>query len=198
MIGQLSLFDLPEEQPKPKYPSEQNLAPKSDEPTNSINETVESKTTEPDNLNKRKRGRPRKDPNATVEPPIFINNLPLALQANWMAEKRYYPIGEVANLFGLPISTIRFWANEFTIKCRVTRKGDRLFDEQNILTLKTIYRLVKQEGFTISGAKTKLNAHQLDTVVATELLESLQHLRAHLVRIRKEIKQNRRRSKDEE
>lgn len=195
MMGQLSLFDLPEEQPIPKKPSAQNRAPKDADivpPSQGHAEPLTANT----NI-KRKRGRPKKDPNAIPEPPVFINNLPLAMQADWIAEKRYYPIGEVANLFGLPISTIRFWSNEFSIKCRVTRKGDRLFDEQNLLTLKTIYRLVKQEGFTISGAKTKLNAHQLDTVVATELLESLQHLRAHLVRIRKEIKQNRRRSKDD-
>lgn len=71
-------------------------------------------------------------------------------------QKQYQTIGEVAKLFDLNTSHIRFWTNEFNIKVRTTRKGDRLYTRQQIEELKTIYHLVKEKGFTIPGAKAKL------------------------------------------
>lgn len=71
-------------------------------------------------------------------------------------QKQYQTIGEVAKLFDLNTSHIRFWTKEFNIKVRTTRKGDRLYTHQQIEELKTIYHLVKEKGFTIPGAKTKL------------------------------------------
>ena len=71
-------------------------------------------------------------------------------------QKQYQTIGEVAKLFDLNTSHIRFWTKEFNIKVRTTRKGDRLYTRQQIEELKTIYHLVKEKGFTIPGAKTKL------------------------------------------
>ena len=71
-------------------------------------------------------------------------------------QKQYQTIGEVAKLFELNTSHIRFWTKEFNIKVRTTRKGDRLYTRQQIEELKTIYHLVKEKGFTIPGAKTKL------------------------------------------
>jgi len=71
-------------------------------------------------------------------------------------QKQYQTIGEVAKLFDLNTSHNRFWTKEFNIKVRTTRKGDRLYTRQQIEELKTIYHLVKEKGFTIPGAKTKL------------------------------------------
>jgi DNA-binding transcriptional MerR regulator len=81
---------------------------------------------------------------------------PLALQPEWTAEKAYYTIGEVALLFGLAASAVRFWTKEFGINVRTTPKGDRLYTPKNITELRAINHLVKERGFTIAGAKAKL------------------------------------------
>jgi len=71
-------------------------------------------------------------------------------------EKQYYTIGETAAIFGVRTSHIRFWTVEFAMKVRTTRKGDRLFTPENIDLLRTIHYLVKQQGFTIAGARARL------------------------------------------
>jgi DNA-binding transcriptional MerR regulator len=84
------------------------------------------------------------------------SKIPLALTPEWVAEKAYYTIGEVAILFGVAASAIRFWTNEFGFKVRTTTKGDRLYTPKNITELRAVYHLVKERGFTIAGAKAKL------------------------------------------
>lgn len=81
---------------------------------------------------------------------------PPALQPGWQAEKQYYTIGEVATLMGLRASNIRFWTIEFKLKVRTNRKGDRLYTPAQIQTLRAIHHLLKEKGFTLSGAKAKL------------------------------------------
>ena len=72
-------------------------------------------------------------------------------------EKLYYSIGEVAQMFGVSNSLIRFWETEFTIlKPRKNAKGNRLFTKKDIENLKIIYHLVKEKGFTLEGARKRL------------------------------------------
>ena len=71
--------------------------------------------------------------------------------------KRYYSIGEVAKLFEISTSQIRFWESEFTTLSPVKNsKGDRRFTPANIQQLKLIFELVKEKGYTIAGAKQEL------------------------------------------
>lgn len=78
-------------------------------------------------------------------------------------QKLYYSIGEVAALFGVNTSLIRFWENEFDIlKPSKTKKGNRLFTAQDIENIKTIFKLVKGEGYTLQGAKEKLKMQMLE------------------------------------
>ncbi len=97
------------------------------------------------------------DSTAGVRPKKAVESkTPRALAADWAAEKSYYTIGEVAILFGVAASAIRFWTNEFGFKVRTTPKGDRLYTPKNITELRAVYHLVKERGFTIAGAKAKL------------------------------------------
>lgn len=91
---------------------------------------------------------------------------PRALAADWTPEKAYYTIGEVALLFGIAASAVRFWTNEFGFKVRTTPKGDRLYTPKNITELRAVYHLVKERGFTIAGAKAKLKEGVKTTAVA--------------------------------
>ena len=72
-------------------------------------------------------------------------------------EKLYYSIGEVAKMFGVNTSHIRFWSKQFeVIKPATNKKGNRLFTQADVENLKKIYHLVKEKGFTLRGAKGEL------------------------------------------
>ena len=71
--------------------------------------------------------------------------------------KLYYSIGEVAEMFGVSTSLIRYWESEFTfLRPKKNRKGDRQFTKKDINYLERIYSLVKERGFTLDGAKKEL------------------------------------------
>lgn len=69
------------------------------------------------------------------------------------SEKLYYPIGEVAEMFGVNTSLIRFWEKEFEVlKPHKNKKGNRLFTNEDVANLKLIFHLVKEKGYTLEGA----------------------------------------------
>ncbi len=71
--------------------------------------------------------------------------------------KLYYTIGEVAEMFQVNTSLIRFWEKEFDVlKPKKNKKGNRLFTIEDIDNLKIIYNLVKEQGLTLEGAKKYL------------------------------------------
>jgi DNA-binding transcriptional MerR regulator len=71
--------------------------------------------------------------------------------------KLYYSIGEVADMFEVNTSLIRFWEKEFSqLKPKKNKKGNRLFTVKDIDKLNAIYILVKEKGFTLDGAKSQL------------------------------------------
>jgi DNA-binding transcriptional MerR regulator len=105
----------------------------------------------------------------------------------WKAEKQYYSIGEVATLFKVNTSNIRFWTKEFALKVRTTRKGDRLYSPDQIREIQTIYHLVKERGFTLAGAKVKMKTEKKGVVESISLKQSLFKLRNQLVSIRNQL-----------
>ncbi len=71
--------------------------------------------------------------------------------------KRYYSVGEVADLFDVSKSLVRYWESEFThLKPHKNSKGERRFTLQNIEEFEIIYNLVKVRGFTIAGAQNEI------------------------------------------
>jgi DNA-binding transcriptional MerR regulator len=73
--------------------------------------------------------------------------------------KLYYSIGEVAEMFGVSNSLIRYWETEFNVlKPSKNKKGDRRFMVKDIRNLEKIYTLVKERGFTLDGAKKELKS----------------------------------------
>lgn len=99
-------------------------------------------------------------------------------------EKLYYPISEVANMFKVNISLLRFWEKEFDIlKPRKNRKGDRLFRPEDIRNLKMIHFLLKEKGYTIKGAKAFIKKGK-KADVKFEAIESLKKLRSMLIELK--------------
>ncbi len=71
--------------------------------------------------------------------------------------KRYYSIGEVAELFDVSRSLIRYWESEFdNIRPQKNARGERRYTKANLEQIKLVYALVKERGFTIAGAKQEL------------------------------------------
>jgi DNA-binding transcriptional MerR regulator len=102
--------------------------------------------------------------------------------------KLYYSIGEVATMFNVNASLIRFWEKEFDIiKPKKNNKGNRLFTIQDIDNLKIIYHLVKERGFTLEGAKNKLKNNRKETIENVEIVQSLQQIKKFLLELKEEL-----------
>ncbi len=103
--------------------------------------------------------------------------------AGWKAQKHYYSIGEVAALFDVNTSAIRFWTIEFKLKVRTTRKGDRLYTEGQIQELRNIYHLLKTKGHKTSAAKEILKEKKVTPADTLDLKYNLLKLRNLLVQV---------------
>ncbi len=106
-----------------------------------------------------------------------------------MAEKRYYSMGEVSELFDVNPSLIRYWCKCFTVlRPKRNAKGNRLFTPEDVENLKLIYHLVKERGMTLEGAQRAIKAQRAageDASAAdVQLLDRLQRVRAMLVQVR--------------
>lgn len=87
--------------------------------------------------------------------------------------KLYYSIREIAEMFDVSNSLIRYWEAEFSIlKPSKNSKGDRRFMVKDIRNLEKIYTLVKERGFTLDGAKKELkkkNPTETNTIIVSKL-----------------------------
>ena len=103
-------------------------------------------------------------------------------------EKLYYSIGEVAEIFNVAPSLIRFWESEFDIiKPKKNRKGNRQFTREDIDNVRTIYHLVKEKGFTLQGAKEMLRNDSDAVRDKMDILDSLKDVRKFLVELRNKL-----------
>jgi len=103
-------------------------------------------------------------------------------------EKLYYSIGEVADMFGVNTSLIRFWEKNFDIiKPHKNKKGNRFFTKEDIENLKLIHHLVKEKRLTLEGARKKLSENKQDTLHNYEIVDSLKKIKEMLLEIREEL-----------
>jgi DNA-binding transcriptional MerR regulator len=99
-------------------------------------------------------------------------------------QKQYYSIGEVAGMFKVNTSLIRFWENEFDIlEPRKNRKGDRFFKPVDIKNLEMIHDLLRRRKFTIEGARDFLKKNK-QAREKYEMVQSLQKIRSFLVELK--------------
>jgi len=72
--------------------------------------------------------------------------------------KRYFTIGEVSDLCGVKPHVLRYWEQEFTQLKPVKRRGNRrYYQHHEVLLIRRIRELLYEEGFTISGARNRLD-----------------------------------------
>lgn len=103
-------------------------------------------------------------------------------------EKLFYSIGEVASMFDVNTSTIRFWEKEFSfLKPHKNKKGNRMFREEDIEDLKLIHHLLKEKGMTIAGVKKKIKENRGGEIRNMEVIKKLENIKEKLLGIKKEL-----------
>jgi len=81
--------------------------------------------------------------------------------------KRYFTIGEVSELCGVKPHVLRYWEQEFTQLKPVKRRGNRrYYQHHEVLLIRRIRELLYEQGFTISGARNKLDSRMNEAVLA--------------------------------
>lgn len=104
--------------------------------------------------------------------------------------KRYFTIGEVADLCAVKPHVLRYWEQEFAQLKPVKRRGNRrYYQHHEVLLIRRIRQLLYEEGFTISGARNKLEAIEEEKSSLTSDKQahapvSLPDLREELIAIR--------------
>ncbi len=111
-------------------------------------------------------------------------DLPQVPEDEKLFSKQYYGIGEVATMFQVNASLLRYWESEFDVlKPRKNGKGDRFFRPEDIKNLQIIHHLLRQKKFTIQGAKDYLRNNK-QSKEKFEMVKQLQQLKAFLLEMK--------------
>ncbi len=107
----------------------------------------------------------------------------------YKAQKLYYSIKEVAEMFGLNESTLRYWETEFPmLKPKTTGPAKvRQYQEKDIEQLKLIHNLVKVRGFKLAAAKKIINSNRQGADKTADVLSRLISVRDELQALRRQM-----------
>ncbi|MDO4756843.1 MAG: MerR family transcriptional regulator [Parabacteroides sp.] len=99
--------------------------------------------------------------------------------------KLYFSIKEVAQMFDINESTLRFWEKEFNqIRPRKTGNGTRSYRKEDIESIRLIYHLVKERGMTLAGARQKLKQNPETTIRHEEIVNRLKQIKDELLELK--------------
>ena len=102
--------------------------------------------------------------------------------------KMYYTMGEVAILFDVNQSLIRFYEKEFDVLTpKKNKKGNRYFTPEDIENLKIIFNLIRDKGYTLNGAKEYLKNNLTDGKDSQKVITSLENLKKFLLEVRDQL-----------
>ena len=96
-------------------------------------------------------------------------------------EKKYYKISEVAEMIGLPASTLRFWESRFTIiSPRRNSRGTRFYTPSDVDKLRMVAYLVKEKGLRLEAAQEQLKNNHTGISRKAQAIERLHQIRGQL------------------
>ena len=96
-------------------------------------------------------------------------------------DKKFYKISDVAEILGIPASTLRFWEKQFTIiKPRRNAKNIRFYTPQDIETIRKVYYLVKEKGLKLEAAQEEIRRNQSGVSKRFEAVDRLRSVRDRL------------------
>ena len=104
--------------------------------------------------------------------------------------KRYFTIGEVSDLCGVKPHVLRYWEQEFTQLKPVKRRGNRrYYQHHEVLLIRRIRELLYEQGFTISGARNKLDTHIANGAIAPAIEKDPMIMEVNILEVREELSQ---------
>lgn len=102
--------------------------------------------------------------------------------------KVYYSIGEVAEMFQVNTSLIRFWDKEFDIiQPKKNKKGNRQFTQEDVKNYHLIYFLVKERGYTLKGAKDKIKGNKNQVENQQLIVKKMSKIKSFLLQLKQEL-----------
>ena len=102
--------------------------------------------------------------------------------------KLYYSISEVARMFNVNESLLRYWEKEFPIISPKKAGGNiRQYRKEDIENIRLVYHLVKEKGMTLQGAKQRLKVNKEKIAQTAEVVTRLKEIREELVKLRKSL-----------
>jgi DNA-binding transcriptional MerR regulator len=103
-------------------------------------------------------------------------------------EKLFYSIQEVAAMFDVNQSLLRYWEKEFpSIRPDRTAKGTRQYKKEDIEVVRLVHYLVKEKGLTLDGAKKKLKENKETVIQTGEIVARLKNIREELMSLKSEF-----------
>lgn len=96
--------------------------------------------------------------------------------------KKFYKIGDVSEILGIPESTLRYWETQFTIiKPRRNKKNIRFYTPNDIETISKVYYLVKEKGLKLDAAQAQIRHNRDGVDKRFDAIEQLKSIRQQLV-----------------
>lgn len=104
--------------------------------------------------------------------------------------KLYYSISEVAKIFGITDTTLRYWEKEFpTLRPKIALNGSRQYRDQDIEEVRVIHNLIKVRGFKIAAAKKMLQANRSHSDQTAQIISTLTQCRDELMALKHQLDQ---------
>lgn len=103
--------------------------------------------------------------------------------------KVFHSISEVAEMFKVAPSLLRFWEKEFPTLIHPEKdgRGNRLYKEADITNVRILHNLIKEQGFTLEGAKKHFRENKRENTEQEQVLKSLERIKEDLLSLKKQV-----------
>ena len=103
-------------------------------------------------------------------------------------DKKFYKIGDVSEILGIPESTLRYWESQFTIiKPKRNKKNIRYYTPNDIEIISKVYYLVKEKGLKLDAAQAQIRHNRDGVDKRFDAIEQLKSIREQLVGFQKTL-----------
>ena len=107
---------------------------------------------------------------------------------NFEGKRLFYSIQEVADHFAVNVSLLRFWEKEFdNINPKKTKGGTRQYTKEDVHEIEIVYRLVRDKGLTLEGARQVLKTNKTEEDRRVEVLDRLKKVKKELLSLEEEF-----------
>ena len=99
--------------------------------------------------------------------------------------KKYYKISEVAQMLGIPLTTLRYWERRFsTIRPKRSDGNTRYYTPHDIENVRLVQYLVKEKGMKIEAACAEINRNRDNVSKRIEVIDKLRKIRDQLIKLK--------------